>query len=95
MHRNPILILVLLMILRKNKKFISSFTFSTLSKKINKLLRLKKYIKLDLKSEDCGSLVFLKLGFTSLDVFKKQTVKQRPYSVRQASVSVVLTIVAD
>ena len=94
MHRNPILILVLLMILRKNKKFISSLTFSTLSKKMNKLLRLKKYIK-DLKSEDCGSLVFLKLGFTSLDVFKKQTVKQRPYSVRQASVSVVLTIVAD
>ena len=94
MHCNPILILVLLMILRKNKKFISSLTFSTLSKKMNKLLRLKKYIK-DLKSEDCGSLVFLKLGFTSLDVFKKQTVKQRPYSVRQASVSVVLTIVAD
>ena len=86
MHRNPILILVLLMILRKNKK---------LSKKMNKILRLKKYIKFDLKSEDCGSLVFLKLGFTSLDVFKKQTVKQRPYSVRQASVSVVLTIVAD
>ena len=84
MHRNPILILVLLMILRKNKK---------LSKKMNKILRLKKYIKFDLKSEDCGSLVFLKLGFTSLDVFKKQTVKQRPFSVRQASV--VLTIVAD
>ena len=93
MHRNPILILVLLMILRKNKKFISSLTFSILSKKMNKLLRLKKYIKLDLKSEDCGILVFLKLGFTSLDVFKKQTVKQRPFSVRQASV--VLTIVAN
>ena len=93
MHRNPILILVLLMILRKNKKFISSLTFPTLSKKMNKLLRLKKYIKFDFKSEHCGSLVFLKLGFTSLDVFKKQTVKQRPFSVRQASV--VLTIVAN
>ena len=60
---------------------------------MTKLLRLKEYIKFDLKSEDCGSLVFLKLGYTSLDAFKKQTVKQRPYLVRQASV--VLTIVAD